>query len=67
MTIQEIISSKKEFLIPSDVAPILGCDAQAIRTAARKQPKLLGFPVTVIGTRTVIPKRAFLKFLGIET
>lgn len=66
MTIQEIIDSDKEMLIPKDIAPILGCDAQAIRTAAKENPHGLGFSAAVIGTRTIIPRRAFLKFLGID-
>jgi hypothetical protein len=63
MTVNEIKVLDREFLIPADVAPILGCDAQDIRVAARQRPDLLGFPVSVIGTRTKIPRLGFLNWL----
>lgn len=63
MTIQEIEQSNKEMLIPTDIAPILGCDAHAIRLQARDDPKRLGFPVVLVGTRVKIPKAGFLNYL----
>lgn len=64
MTIREMQASKECFLNPTDVAPILGCDPQSIRLQARKDPASLGFPVVVLGTRTRIPRKAFLEYLG---
>ena len=64
MTISEIRSSDKLFLIPSDVAPVLGCDPQNIRVAAQSRPELLGFPVSVVGNRVKIPRSPFLRFVG---
>ena len=63
MTVNEIKVLDREFLIPADVAPILGCDAQDIRVAARQRPERLGFSVAVIGTRVKIPRRAFLNWI----
>lgn len=64
MTIDEIRAYESEYLTPAQIAPILGVDAHDIRVAARENPERLGFNVSVIGTRTKIPRRAFLKWLG---
>lgn len=66
MTLDEIKQSDAVFLTPADIAPILGCDPNWIRRAAHDRPELLGFPVCVIGTRTRIPRKPFLKFIGEE-
>ena len=63
MTLNEIKSLPREFLMPSEVAPILGCDPQDIRVAARQSPELLGFSVAVVGHRVKIPRAAFLRWL----
>lgn len=65
MTLDEIRASTKEMLTPSDVAAVLGVDAYSISLQV-KQDKENGvnsfpFPTIRIGTRTKIPKRAFLK------
>ena len=67
MTLPEIKASDKDMLIPTDIAKILGCDAHTIRIQARTWPESLGFPVVVLGNRTLIPRRPFLKFMGEET
>ena len=68
MTLKEIEESNKDMLIPTDIAPILGCSAHAIRLQARNNPQLLGFPVIIIGSGVKIPREAFLKYLkGIES
>lgn len=66
MTLREIVECEKEMLTPKDIAPILGCDAYSISLAAKKNPKALGFKVIVVGTRTKIPRRAFLEHLGVN-
>lgn len=63
MTLDEIRASKADFLTPNDVAGVLGCAPQCIRQEARKNPKALGFPVTVIGTRTRIPRIPFIQYV----
>ena len=66
MTLEEIKQSDAVFLTPDDIARVIGCHTQFIRVAARESPNLLGFPVCVIGTRTRIPRKPFLRFLGEE-
>lgn len=66
MTLEEIKGSKKQYLTPAEAAPLLGTDPQSLRVAARTAPQRLGFPVTVIGTRTKIPRLPLLKHLGIQ-
>lgn len=65
MTLDEIKASGKEMLTPSDVAAVLGVDAYSISLQV-KQDKENGvnsfpFPTIRIGTRTKIPRRAFIK------
>lgn len=60
MTLDEIRASDKAVLTPADVAPVLGVKPQSIRAA---DPVDLGFPVTKIGTRTLIPRKPFLAFV----
>lgn len=66
MTINEIRGLDKPFLTPKEVAGVLRSDPQTIRVAARTEPKRLGFPVVVIGSRVKIPRAAFLRYMGIE-
>jgi hypothetical protein len=63
MTIDEIRNSTKEVLTPAEVAEVLGCDPQDVRVAAKQRPDLLGFNVTVIGTRVKVPRLAFIRWL----
>ena len=67
MTLEEIRNSTKEMLTPADIAPVLGCDPQDIRTTAKVAPHMLGFPVCVIGSRTKVPKAGFLNWLEGKT
>ena len=59
-TLAEIEVIPKPVLTASDIAGYLGVDAQLIRLQARKDPKMLGFPVVVIASRTKIPKEGFI-------
>lgn len=63
MTLDEIRNSTKEVLTPGDIAEVLQADPQDIRLTAKRCPEKLGFSVCVIGTRTKIPRRAFLNWL----
>ncbi len=67
MTVAEIKASDKPFLRASDIAEVIGCGAQAIRDMARTSPEKLGFPVSVMGTRTRIPRKSFLVWMGEDT
>lgn len=71
MTMEEIKASDKAFLIPKDIAPVLGCDPYSISIQVR-QDKERGvnsfpFPTIRIGTRTKIPREAFIKAMEGET
>lgn len=60
MTIESVRLLKCDFLTAKDIASILQCDPQSIRTQARRNPKALGFPVIVTGRRIRIPRKPFL-------
>ena len=64
MKLSQIEDSESMMLTPADIAEVLGVDAQSIRVQARQDPSLLGFPVTVVGNKTIIPRKPFLKFIG---
>ena len=75
MTVEEMLASDKPVLTPADIAPVLGRKPYSISIgrkpysisiAAKDHPEQLGFPVSRIGTITVIPRLSFLKFLGYE-
>ena len=59
MNIQEMLASDKPMVLPADVAPIIGSDPQYIRYVAKHTPEVLGFPVTVIGSRVKIQEFHF--------
>lgn len=61
MTLNDIEKLDKEILVPTDVAPILGCTPYTINVATRDGSNPFPFPIIRIGTRVRIPKQAFLK------
>ena len=63
MTLEELKRTSKLMLTPADIAPILHCDPHAIRLMARSKPERLGFPITVVRTRTLIPRGPFLAWV----
>lgn len=63
MTLQEIERLDTEYLIPSQVADVLGCAQFSINVQARDDPAAFGFPVIKIGSRVRIPKAAFVRFM----
>lgn len=62
MTLEELIRCDQVFVLPKDIAPIMGCNAQDIRVAARAGS--LGFPVTFIGSRYKVPRIPVLRYIG---
>ena len=62
LTLQDIRESEKEMLTPADVSHVLRCDSYTITLQAKADPKKLGFPVIVMGSRVRIPKAGFLRF-----
>ena len=67
MTLQEIRESEKDFLTPQDVAEVLGCAPYTINLQVKQDiaegVNSFGFPISKIGTRVRIPRRAFLRFV----
>lgn len=63
MTLNEIRNLDREYLVPREVAPLLGCDQYSINVAAKQCPELLGFNVALIGSRVKIPRLAFIKWM----
>ena len=63
-SLEEIKESDKLCLTSADVAPVIKCDPAKIRETAMRDPRLLGFPVSVIGRRVHIWRKGFLKYIG---
>lgn len=62
MTLSDIERITSDWLTPAQVASYMNSDPQTIRTAAHQRPDLLGFPVTIMGSRVKIPKMPFIKY-----
>lgn len=60
MTLDDVRQLDKATLTPAEAAAVLGVSPQLLRIQARQQPERLGFPVTVIGRRVLIPRLAFI-------
>lgn len=54
------------FLSANQVASVVNCDPQCLRSQAKTNPSALGFPVTVIGHRVRIPRVPFLNYMGLS-
>lgn len=63
ITLDEIKEMNREMLTPAIVSKVIGCDPYYITLQARSRPELLGFPVHVHGNRTLIPRRAFIRWM----
>ena len=60
MTLAELEALDQEFLVPAQVAGVLGCSPFTINVQAQQDPSKLGFPVCVMGSRVKIPKQGFI-------
>ena len=67
MTLEDIEKLDKEMLVPTDIAPILGCSPYTINVATKDGKNPFPFPVVRMGTRVRIPKRPFIKAMRGET
>lgn len=67
MTLNELKALDNPVITPKIAAQFLCCDPYSISLAARDCPERLGFPVSRIGTRTKIPRLAFIHFLEAGT
>lgn len=63
ITLDELKTMDREMLTPEIVGRFLGVAPYSITIQARTQPELLGFPVHVHGTRTLVPRRAFIRWM----
>ena len=67
MTLDDLEKIEKEYLIPTQVAPILGCAAYNINVQVKEDKKngtnSFPFPTILIGTRIRIPKMAFIEVM----
>ena len=58
-----LMRDERDLLLAADIAPVLGVDANSIRRQADVKPGALGFPVIRVGSKTLIPRRPFLRFI----
>lgn len=63
MKVEELKGLEADYLTPKDVAECLGCTAYAINQQAAADASKLGFPVSIIGKRVKIPRKAFIRFM----
>lgn len=63
LTLNDIRAMDRETITPAVAAQVIGCDPNYIRVAARQAPYLLGFPIIRIGSRTKIPRLAFIRYM----
>ena len=63
MTLDDIRAIDREYLLPREVAAVLGTSEQGIREWARQRPEGLGFNTVCIGRRVKIPKVGFLAYM----
>lgn len=66
VTLEELAACPDDWLRADPVAAYLRTDPRTLRKMAHESPALLGFPVTVLGKRVLIPKQPFLRFFGWE-
>ena len=63
LTLDDIRQMNDVCLVPDTVGRVIGCDPHNIRCAAKVNPEMLGFPIIRVGTRTLIPRLPFIKFM----
>lgn len=67
MSLDDLERVEREFLIPSEIAPILGCSAFNINLQAKYDREhgvnSFPFPVILIGSRVKIPRMAFVEVM----
>lgn len=63
MILEDLKAMDRETITPAIAAAVIGCNPHSIRIVAHREPQNLGFPVIVMGSRTKIPRRAFIAFL----
>ena len=66
MTLTELEALETEVLTAEQISGVLMVNPQSIRLQAYECPEKLGFPVSRIGKRVLIPRIPFLRFMGSE-
>lgn len=68
MTLSEIAKYERDYLTPTQAAPVLKCNPYYINLMSKSEEdrKALGFPVIRVGTRVKIPRIPFLHFMGYQ-
>lgn len=63
--LEELEKSEDLFVSPEEVAALMGCAPQSIRGACETVEgfQRLGFPASRLGTRTYIPRLAFIRWI----
>lgn len=59
--LERIAALDKDMLVPTDIAPYLGCSPYTINVATRDGRNPFPFPVIRMGTRVRIPKLPFIR------
>ena len=62
-TLDEIKAMDRDMITPAIASGVVGCDPYYISVQAKEDPAALGFPVCVVGTRTKIPRLAFIRWV----
>ena len=63
MKLQDIIAMDKDFLTPVEVAGVLNCSPQLIRSQVEQHPELLSFHFCKVGNRIKIPRESFIRWM----
>ena len=63
MTLQQIKLLDKDMLTPNEIAEVLGCDPNIIRSQAKEDPSKLGFHVCKAKSRVKIPRLSFIAWV----
>ncbi len=66
MCIAEMKEINRPYLTVEEIAVTMRVGPQSIRNQAREDDSKLGFPVCQVGSKILIPRVAYLKFLGEE-
>ena len=60
VTLEQIEALPKDMLVPTDIAPYLGCCAYTINVVTRDGKNPFPFPIIRLGSRVKIPKMPFI-------
>ena len=61
LSLEELEALDKEMLVPTDIAPYLGCSPYTINVYTKNGQNPFPFPIIRMGNRVRIPKVPFIK------